>query len=206
MIRIRRLRPRIPVGKLYELEHRPHDDPEGGFHGITRSPVDYLAPIVGSPAASAAVLDADREWGQGSTHWAVELDEALRTEWDPRDAPSMPWVGWWVLIPHVALFTLGLWTYLDSATSLDNEDNGMGAGIAWLMVLAPLGLPWSIAAFIGIPAVRSEGTDTDSPNDDVGMLLLVIVPAAINLVLHVAYRYRRSRNIRELRRRAAIRP
>lgn len=55
VIRIRRLPPRIPVGKVYELEYRPQGDPDRGWHGVTREPVEYLAPVLGEDRARVAV-------------------------------------------------------------------------------------------------------------------------------------------------------
>lgn len=202
MVRVRRLRPRIPIGKLYELEYRPNGDPDAGFHGITRSPVDYLAPVLGSAAAAAAVREADRQWDAGSTHWVREWDEDERPvgdAWDPRDDGVMPRVGWWLLVPHLVLLVVGAWSYLYESAGSRYDDNGMAEGITYVIFLVPLGLPWSVVAFFAVPALNSTD-DGPSPNNDPEILALVLVPAVLNLVLHVLYRWRRHRSVQSFRR------
>lgn len=199
VIRIRRLPPRIPVGKVYELEYRPEGNPEEGWHGVTREPIEYLAPVLGEDRSRVAVAEADREWIRGSTHWAVERDEhrvgedeGWSVHWGPPVTAVVPRVGWWWLITHLLLLILGVWAYLDAVANADPAADGMDVGIGYIISVFPLGLPWSVAVFFALSA------STASLEDPL-LLTLGIGPGVLNLVLHALYRWRRARNMRDLR-------
>ncbi len=72
MIRIRRVRPRIRVGRVYEIET---DASNLRQRRITRAPVRMLEPLVGVGDAWSFREAADRVWAEGNTGWAVEFEE-----------------------------------------------------------------------------------------------------------------------------------
>lgn len=75
MIRVRRVRQVVPIGRRYEVEYQPRDAPYSGWRHVTRAPVGLLEPIMGIGDAWSFVIEADRQWDRGSTGWAVEFEE-----------------------------------------------------------------------------------------------------------------------------------
>jgi hypothetical protein len=76
MIRIRRVKSRIPFSRLYELEISPRDVPDATQRYVTRAPNAVLEPILGVGDAWSFVDEANRRWKIGDDGWAVELEEA----------------------------------------------------------------------------------------------------------------------------------
>lgn len=76
MIRIRRVRQRVPIGRLYEVELSGEHSTGGTTHSVTRGPVSLLEPIVGVGDAWSFVHEADRQWEHGNRGWAVEWPSA----------------------------------------------------------------------------------------------------------------------------------
>lgn len=72
VIRIRRIRARIPFARLYELEYLPSGAATAPERRVTRTPSEFLAPICGLGAASASIEEADRRWAEGDRGWAAE--------------------------------------------------------------------------------------------------------------------------------------
>lgn len=191
MIRVRRLPPRIPVGKVYELEYQPENDPDAGWHGITRSPIKFVAPVLGLSGAHAFLEDADRTWDQGGgVQWAAQVQESPRPigSWDA--APIPPQVGWGWLVAHVPLLALAVILLMVSLNGpeLDGPVIDIGGGFA-VINLFGLGLPWTLAA---MPVAIGMG----DAHGDVWFAVPAIAPAVLNLALHLGYRTWRARAIR----------
>lgn len=64
--RLRRLKPRIPIGHLYEVELPTEAGVERRF---TRSPVALLSPLLGVGDAWALVDAANRKWNGQVGEW-----------------------------------------------------------------------------------------------------------------------------------------
>lgn len=77
MIRIRRIKSKIPFLRLYEIELALHGWPENTKRHVTRSPNSVLEPILGVGDAWSFVDEADRQWSAGQLGWAVEFEEEL---------------------------------------------------------------------------------------------------------------------------------
>ena len=75
MIRIRRVRRRLPVGRVYEVETDPQGPSRPSRRRVTRTPVRILEPLLGTGDAWSFVDAADRAWAEGKTGWAVEFEE-----------------------------------------------------------------------------------------------------------------------------------
>lgn len=75
MIRIRRLRSKIPLSRLYEIELAPSGRSEAAERHVTRIPKALLEPILGVGDAWSFIQESDRQWVAGNHGWAVEFDE-----------------------------------------------------------------------------------------------------------------------------------
>lgn len=64
--RLRRLKPRLPMGHLYEVELTTD---VGLERHITRSPVSLLSPLLGVGDAWSLVDAANREWNGRVGEW-----------------------------------------------------------------------------------------------------------------------------------------
>jgi hypothetical protein len=72
MIRLRRIKPRFPIGRLYEVEI-PND--AGVDRVVTRSPLSILDPRVGVGEAWALIDAANRLWDGDSGEWVTLYDQ-----------------------------------------------------------------------------------------------------------------------------------
>lgn len=79
MIRIRRVKSRIPFLRSYEIELSPHGWPDLTERHITWNPTAVLEPLLGIGDAWTFVHEADRHWGNGKCGWAVEFEEEIET-------------------------------------------------------------------------------------------------------------------------------
>lgn len=68
MIRVRRVRPKLPIGRAYEVEIQ-HEDGSTETQ-ITRSPRSVLAPTLGVGDLWAVIDAADRNWDGSAGAWA----------------------------------------------------------------------------------------------------------------------------------------
>jgi hypothetical protein len=75
MIRIRRTRSRLPFSRVYKIELSPRGMADLTRHYITRSPNSVLEPLLGVGDAWSFVGEADRQWKDGNSGWAVECEE-----------------------------------------------------------------------------------------------------------------------------------
>jgi hypothetical protein len=74
VIRIRRVRTRVPLSRLYEVELSQRGSPNRALH-VTRSPTSLLEATLGIGDAWSFVDEADRQWDAGNRGWAVEFEE-----------------------------------------------------------------------------------------------------------------------------------
>jgi hypothetical protein len=75
VIRIRRIKPRLWLGRVYEIETDPVDPSTSRQRRVTRAPVRLLGPLVGVGDAWSLRDAADRAWAEGNTGWAVEFED-----------------------------------------------------------------------------------------------------------------------------------
>jgi hypothetical protein len=78
MIRIRRVKSRMPFSRVYEIELAPHGWPDMAKLHTTRVPNSILEPLLGVGDAWSFVREADRQWESGNQGWAVEFEEELK--------------------------------------------------------------------------------------------------------------------------------
>jgi hypothetical protein len=139
------------------------------------------------------VREADWQWMQGRTDWAVQFDESGGDRFRssaPRFglAPLGKGVGWGWLVAHVVLVGAFIAGFVDAAVGFDPDDGAnIGAGLMLLPLLAQ-GLPWSL------PFIVNPYQFDDSPT--ALWLVVSIGPALLNVALHAGYRILRWRRIR----------
>lgn len=74
MIRLRRMRPRFPIGRLYEVEI---PNGAGADRVVTRSPLSVLDPRLGVGDAWALIDAANRAWNGSSGEWVTLYDQGM---------------------------------------------------------------------------------------------------------------------------------
>ncbi len=77
MIRIRRIKSRIPFSREYEIELSPHGWPDMAERHVTRVPNSILEPLLVVGDAWSFVNEADRQWKNGNRGWAVEFEQEI---------------------------------------------------------------------------------------------------------------------------------
>lgn len=77
MIRLRRIKPRVPIGRLYEVEV---PSGAGVDRVVTRSPLSVLEPRLGVGDGWALIDAANQMWSGSSGEWVTLYDQGPSQE------------------------------------------------------------------------------------------------------------------------------
>jgi hypothetical protein len=77
VIRIRRIKTRIPFSRVCEIELARHGWADLAECHATRAPSSLLEPLLGVGDSWSLVREADRQWKAGNRGWAVESEEGV---------------------------------------------------------------------------------------------------------------------------------